>query len=306
MSKELQKLQAEYKKSLPALKKTTKADGEKLRKAMTVALEKCWDAEDSLRESLSKAREAGIASKKLADLQKDKGFKAGLAVWQKAVTVQKAALDEMMALIETAKSTSPLVAKLLSGAEKAGKASAKGSPEKKEIDALIAALKAHQADQKIIAGYAGKMKPGDKFYAVQSKKILEKMLSEDGKATTSEADLPKLLEEKLLKRNSAKIQALAGAVQEAHKAGMQGVASDAKAAQTQAKVGAMKLKELTKLVGEYQRARKKCAKDIKEIEDAKARKKLLATLDTFDKLQSSCEARLKELLAEIKKTAATA
>ena len=59
----------------------------------------------------------------------------------------------------------------------------------------------------------------------------------------------------------------------------------------------MKLKELTKLVGEYQRARKKCAKDIKEIEDAKARRKLLATLDTFDKLQSNCEARLKELKA---------
>ena len=283
------------------MKKLTKADAERLKKTMAAALDKCWDAEDTLRESLAKAREGGIKSKKLADLQKDKSFKASLGLWQKAVVSQKAALDAMMALIATAKAQDADLAKLHDGTEPLSKASGKGTAEKKEADALLAALKKHRADLKMVVGYEGKMKPGDKFYAIQSKNILEKMLSSEPKGATSDADLPKLLEEKLFKRNAAKVAALNRAVQQAHKKGMATASGDLKTGQTQLKVGQMKLEQLKKLVNDYQRARNKCATDLKTAPDSK---KLIATLDLFERSLTQSDARMKDLESEIKKLAA--
>ena len=300
MSKEFSKIQEDYKKCAADLKQTTKAEAEKTKKSMAQALEKCWDAEDDLREAIATAREQGMTSKKLADAIKDKGVKSSLSVWQKAVVAQKAQLDTMLALVAKAQSLVPTLAKLESSAEKISKSAGKGSPDKKEIDAFLADVKKQQSELKTVMGYAGKMKPGDKFYAVQSKKILEKLLSDD-KASASEADLPKLLEEKQLKRSAARVTSLSGAIEAAHKKGVSIAAEDAKSAQTQLKVGLLKLKELAKLVGDYKRARKKCEKDIKANPDSK---KLIAVLDHFDKSLAAGTAQMKELGAQVKKAAA--
>ena len=301
MPKGLDKVEGDFKKLLPKLKPLTKAEAVKQLKAVATTLDKCWTLEDALREALTAAREGGNSGKSVSDLDKDRGFKTARVLWEKAVAAQKAELARLVQMIVAAKAGQKDLEKLAGLAEKEAKAAAKGSAEKKSAEALLSQMEASGKELTSVTGCEGKLKPAEKFYALQYKKILDKLIQDAGKGATAEADLPKLLEEAQLKRNGAKVKKLYGEILGAHKKGVALAEKDAKGAEGQLKGAAAKLKDLKKLVEDYQKARKKCEKDIKEAANSK---KLVELLNGFDKILRLAEAKTAELANKVEKASA--
>ncbi|WP_420004023.1 hypothetical protein [Arenibacterium sp. LLYu02] len=301
MPKGLDKIEGDLKKLLPKMKPLTKVEGLKLVKAISSALDTCWDLEEKLVAAITAAREAGNAGTSVSELDKDRGFKAARVLWDKAVAVQKTELAALAKMVVEAKTLLKDLAKLTTLAEKEAKAAAKGSADLKAAEALIKRLAELTKEMTSVTKCEGKLKPAEKFYAMQAKKILDKRIQDAGKGATSEADLPKLLEDAEIKRNALKIKRLYGEVQTACKKGSTLAAKDAKGAASQLKVATQKVKDLQKLVEDYQKARKKCEKDIKE---AKNSKELTKQLDGFDKHLKLAQEALEELSNTVEKASA--
>lgn len=301
MSKGLEKIDGDLKKLLPKLKPLSKVEGLKQLKAISAALDACWELEDKLVEALAEAREAGNAGTSVSELDKDRGFKAARVLWEKAVAAQKTELAVLAKMVVEAKTLLKDLAKLAALAEKEAKAAAKGSADYKAAEGLLARLDALIKEMTSVTKCEGKLKPAEKFYALQYKKILDKRIQEAGKGATAEADLPKLLEDAEIKRNALKIKRLYGEVLTAHKKGSALAAKDAKGAEGQLKAATHKLKDLKKLVEDYQKARKKCEKDIKEASNSKV---LTELLNGFDKILRMAEDKLAELANVVEKASA--
>ncbi len=301
MPKGLDKIEGDFKKLQPKLKPLTKEAALKQLKAIATTLDKCWDQEDALQEALTAAREAGNAGKSASELDKDRGFKTARVLWEKAVAAQKAELSKLVQMIVAAKALLKDLDKLTTLATKEGKSAAKGSADQKAAEGLVSRLEAVSKELASVVKSEGKLKPAEKFYALQYKKILDKMIVEAGKGATAEADLPKLLEEAQLKRSAAKIKKLLGEILAAHKRGVALAEKDARAAESQLKAASIKLKGLKKLVDDYQKARKKCEKDIKEAANSKV---LIDRLNGFDKALRVAEGKTAELANKVEKATA--
>jgi len=301
MPKGLDKIEGDFKKLLPKLKPLTKADALKQLKSITLALNTCWDREDDLRAALAAARENGHAGKSVSELDKDRGFKSARVLWEKAVAAQKKELTALAQMTAAAKAAQKDIDSLAKLTEKEAKAAAKGSADKKAAEALAARLGAAGKELASVVKCEGKLKPAEKFYALQYKKILDKMIKDAGKEATAEADLPKLLDAAQLKRNGARIKKLLGEILAAHKKGSALAETDARGAEGQLKTGARKLKDLKKLVGDYQKARKKCVKDIKAADNSKT---LTDLLDGFDKSLKLADLKIRELASTVEKSTA--
>lgn len=301
MPKGLDKIEGDFKKLQPKLKPLTKEAALKQLKVIATTLDKCWDQEDALQEALTAAREAGNAGKSASELDKDRGFKTARVLWEKAVAAQKAELTKLVQMIVAAKALLKDLDKLTALATKEGKSAAKGSADQKAAEGLVSRLEAVAKELASVVKSEGKLKPVEKFYALQYKKILDKMIVEAGKGATAEADLPKLLEEAQLKRSAAKIKKFLGEILAAHKRGVALAEKDARAAESQLKAASIKLKGLKKLVDDYQKARKKCEKDIKEAANSKA---LIDRLNGFDKALRVAEGKTAELANKVEKATA--
>lgn len=75
MSKEWDKIQAQYKKLQPRIKKVQPTLSDKMIKQVKAALATAWDAEDAFKAALKEAQASGLKGKKPSDYAEHQGFK---------------------------------------------------------------------------------------------------------------------------------------------------------------------------------------------------------------------------------------
>jgi len=303
MAKEFEKFQAEHKKLLAALKKTTPEEAAKAHKRIGISLGNCWEGEDYLRESLAKMRKEGETSTKLGDLQKNKHFKDGLGTWNTAINMHQKEVDALMGLCGDAKGLQAKLDKLEADITKDLKKRSKSSESKKDIEALHETVQKQIADLKKAAAYEGKLNPAQKLYAKNFKRTLDKILKEDPDAQSKKLDateLPQLLVDRNLKKFKTQVEKLAKSVQTSCAAALDKSQTDLKAAAPDLKAAAADVKKMHAIVAKYQQVRKKFPGAIKDSKDSK---KIAAQLDTFDKLLEVSARRVKGTTVTIKKAA---
>ena len=202
MSKEWKKFQSVYKKQQPSIKKLPLSGATKLHAGLKKTLVKAWDQEDKFREALSKAQEDGIKSEKLPDFMKNKEFKDAHNAWSKAVDVHHCEVNKMKTYCEQAADAHKKTTGLNAEIEKYQKQNKEVPPPNKEIAKLPDALSKQAAEMKKVEDAIGKLTAPEKLYAVNFKRTVDNILRKAGKSgKTSDADLPKLLDDKVRKKN---------------------------------------------------------------------------------------------------------
>jgi len=304
MAKELEKFKAEHKKLAAGTKKFTTAEGDKIKKRIGISLGNAWEGEDYFRESLAKARADGVTSGKMADFQKNKHFKDGMATWNKSVDLHQGEVDAMKGFCTEAKAHLAKMNKLAGEIEKDLKKRSKTSASKKDIEALQGTLAKEMAEVKKASDYEGKLNAMQKLYAANFQKNVAKIMKESPDSHDKKKDmteLPQLLVDRNLKKYTNQVGALVKAINAHCVAAIDKAGQDLKAAAPDLKAAAAKFKDLKKINDQYQTVKKKFPG---AIEDSKDKKKLLATLKKFNDLTAAAERKVRGTTVTIKKAAA--
>ena len=301
MSKEWDKFQAEFKKLQPGIKKLPVSGATKIHAQLKKTLTKAWDQEDKFRDALGKAQKDGVKSEKLADFMKDKGFKDAHTTWKKAVETHHGEVDQLKAYCSQAAETHGKLTTLQTDIEKYQKKNKGVAPPSKEIEKLPTTLKKQIAELKKTKDAIGKLTAPEKLYAVNFKRTVDNILKKSGKSgKVSDADLPKLLEDKALKKNVKEASNLVRSITELCDSAVENAPASRKDATTDLKKAKLQIKQLKKLSTNYQNVKKKHPDKIKASKDAK---KVLASIKNFASQLTDSEKKLKDSEAAVKKAA---
>lgn len=301
MSKEWDNFKSDYKKLQPKIKKYTTSDATKMHASLKKTLKDAWKAEDSFRQTISKAKESDRKTVKLADFMKDKGFKLGHTNWNKAVDTHRANVKTMIEFCGQAADTHKQMNDLLGNIIKDLRESKESASSKKEIENLKTSLTKETAEMKKTKNAIGKLNAPEKLYAVNFKRTVDSVLKDctASKSDNSETiDLPKLMDPRILKKNLDSGVKLAKSIAVLCGNALEKAPANKKDAISYLKKAEGEIKKLKKIDDKYKLVQKKFMSKIKAERDGK---KTLATMKKLNAYYLNTQKKIRETGLSVKK-----
>jgi hypothetical protein len=290
MQKDWDKFQADFKKQKSKFKPVKASDAEKIRKALIDALKQAWDAEDTLREAIAAAAQAGIKGTKPEDFQKDKDFARALDAWKKKSADHKAQIKALESYCKDADKLYADWKKRHDATEKSVKKSKDTPAAKKDINATLKDSLAALEDLKAAAEVYSKLKVVEVFYAANEQRTIEALLKKEAKKAAPK-ELPKILEPAEGKKNQKVAATMLKKVKDLCKSAQDQAGDAPKKALGDLTKAKKQFEALADMNSGYQAAEKKQKKEI-AASDAKA--DILRAIKAVQQAHKEAQAHLKE------------
>lgn len=296
MKPEWETFKKEFEKKIkPKLKGRGFSDGWAIREKLTVHLEKAWDHEDNLVDTIEDAKEDGIDGKKPEDFMAFGPFKKARLEWDKEVKNHKVQIKALESFCGDAGKLHKDLKKILDPIQKDLKKNKPSRAEMKDFAKTLNEAEAALTDLQMGSQMYGTLKVPERFYAAKEDATIAAILKKKLKKISGK-DLPKILEEGVGKKNAKVALNMGHKVLDLCDTALEDVKQDAKKAEKSMKSAEKQMKALKKLSGGYKEAAKKQAKEIEKATNAKALKKLIEEIVNYgDSAQDHLDQTKKEL-----------
>ncbi|WP_109464682.1 hypothetical protein [Albibacillus kandeliae] len=278
MSKVWEKFQTDFKKMQPKLKAIKVSEGEKLRKQILTDLKKAWDLEDALREAVEAAKTNGVTGSKLADFMKDGDFSKAMTAWKKALADHKGSIAKLKEFHAKARDQYDELKHDCDAVIKDVKKAKQPPANKKEIDTTIKSAEKELSELEKALSVYGKLKAPELFYGAQEDRTAEVILKKEAKKSGGGGELPKVLDDKVSKKNLKLAENIDNKIAELCKSAEDQAKTDPRKSKAAMKLAEKELAKLKKLHDSYAEAAKKQAKEIAAAPNKKELEKVIKAI----------------------------
>ena len=289
------KIEAEFKKLQPQIKKLDAKQADKLLKLTKLSLQNAWDEEEKFIEALEAAQMSGSKGKKPGDFMGDPGFKKTHQALTKSAATHAAAVKALQAQCDTAKALNKVLVRLLGDIKKE---KPKGNKARETFQKDVMQI---EASSKAIAVLTGKLTMPELFYGPRIAMVIDKIINKSKKAAGPSGDAEKLIEAKELTKNLKRAMGLMKDVDKLCKGALKKAKSDPDAAEPFLQKAGDLLDEVEAIDKAYQKVLKKNAKLIKAAKEKsgieRAIKGISKAHDVAAKTLAAVEKALKKLAA---------
>ena len=289
------KIEAEFRKLQPQIKKLDAKQVEKLLKLTKSTLQLAWDEEEKFIEALENAQESGLKGKKPTDFLGDPGFKKAYLALTKSAATHAEAVKALQVRCTAAKTLNKPLVRLLADIKKE---KPKGNKEREKFQKEVIEA---EATSKGIAGMIGKLTAPELFYGPQIARVIDKIINKSKSAAGPGGDAEKLIEAKELAKNLKQAVNLAKTVDKLCKGALKKAGSDPQSAAPFVKKAGELTDELEAIDKAYLKVLKKNPKLIKESKD---KSKIERSIKAISKAHEVAAKTLASVEKALKKQAA--